>query len=139
LCAPGIVYAIEQDAVDFHLIQANASAMGVTNVKAVHGVAPAVFATLPPPDAVFIGAVGREMQRMLEPAWQVLRPGGQLVLNVGSLESLHRGYTMLKNLAENVEVLLVNIARGVEQMETLRFESANPTFLLSASKPQRQA
>lgn len=139
LCTPGIVYAIEQDAVDFHLIQANASAMGVTNVKAVHGVAPAVFATLPPPDAVFIGAVGREMQRMLEPAWQALRPGGQLVLNVGSLESLHRGYTMLKNLAENVEVLLVNIARGVEQMETLRFESANPTFLLSASKPQRQA
>jgi len=139
LCAPGLVYAIEQDAVDFHLIQANAAALGVTNVKAVHGVAPAVFATLPAPDAVFIGAVGREMQRLLEPAWQALRPGGQFVLNVGSLDSLHGAYHQLKTLAGTVEVLLVNIARGVEQMETLRFESANPTFLISASKPQRPA
>jgi precorrin-6Y C5,15-methyltransferase (decarboxylating) len=138
LCAPGMVYAIEQDAVDFHLIQANASTLGVTNLKAIHGVAPAVFATLPAPDAVFIGAVGREMQRLLEPAWQALRPGGNLVLNVGSLESLHGAFTLLKSLAGSVEVLLVNIARGVEQLETLRFESANPTFLLSASKPQRQ-
>jgi len=137
LCAPGLVYAIEQDAVDFHLIQANASALGVANVKAVHGVAPAVFATLPAPDAVFIGAVGREMQRLLEPAWTALRPGGRLVLNVGSLESLQGAYQTLKRLAGTVEVLLVNIARGVEQMETLRFESANPTFLLAARKADR--
>src|SRR5262249_20946134 len=127
---------IEQDAVDFHLIQANAAAMGVSNLKAVHGVAPAVFATLPAPDAVFIGAVGREMQRLLEPAWQALRPGGYLVRNVGSRGWLHGTHATLKALAGTVEVLLVNVARGVEQLETLRFEAVNPTFLLSASKPR---
>jgi hypothetical protein len=30
--------------------------------------------------------------------------------------------------------LLVNIARGNEQLETLRFEAVNPTFLLCAGR-----
>jgi hypothetical protein len=29
----------------------------------------------------------------------------------------------------------VNIARGTEQLETLRFEAVNPTFLLAIAKP----
>jgi hypothetical protein len=32
-------------------------------------------------------------------------------------------------------VLLVNLARGTEQLETLRFEAVNPTFLLCVGKP----
>jgi hypothetical protein len=34
-------------------------------------------------------------------------------------------------------VLLINIARGTEQLETLRFDAANPTFLLHVSKPEQ--
>ena len=37
LSEPGMVYAIEQDAADYHLILANAEAFGVRNLKAVHG------------------------------------------------------------------------------------------------------
>src|SRR5262249_50060852 len=102
--------------------------------RAVHGTAPAVFAGLPAPDAAFIGAVGREMGRLVEPVWQALRKGGRLVVNVGSLESLNLIFAEMKRLARSCELLLVNIARGVEQMETLRFEAVNPTFLLSAAK-----
>ena len=29
----------------------------------------------------------------------------------------------------------VNLSRGVEQLESLRFEAINPTFLLRAQKP----
>jgi precorrin-6Y C5,15-methyltransferase (decarboxylating) len=39
-------------------------------------------------------------------------------------------YTVLKSVAGSVQVLMVNLARGAEQMETLRFEAVNPTFLL---------
>ena len=56
-----MVYAIEQDAADYHLILANAETFGVTNLKAVHGTAPAVFAGLPAPDAIFVGGTGREV------------------------------------------------------------------------------
>src|SRR5262245_41573852 len=135
LASEGMVYAIEQDVADYHLIVANAQTFGVRNLKAVHGSAPAVFAGLPPPDAVFVGGTGKEIARLLEAAYVALRPGGRMVVNVATLESLNGTYAVLKVLAPAVQVLLVNVARGVEQLETLRFEAVNPTFLLSVTKP----
>ena len=105
------------------------------NLHAVHGIAPDVFADLPAPDAVFVGGTGHEVARLLESAWEVLRPGGQMVVNVATLESLSATHGVLKRLAGSVRVLLVNIARGTEQLETLRFEAVNPTFLLAIGKP----
>lgn len=137
LAQPGEVYAIEQDAADYHLILANAQTFGVHNLKPVHGTAPAVFAGLPAPDAVFVGGTGREVARLLEGAYAALRPGGRLVVNVATLEMLNTVYAALKALTTPVEALLVNLARGVEQLEALRFEAVNPTFLLAISKPKK--
>jgi precorrin-6Y C5,15-methyltransferase (decarboxylating) len=134
LAPQGMVYAIEQDVADYHLIVANAQTFGVQNLKAVHGSAPAVFTGLPAPDAIFVGGAGREINRLLASAYDVLRPGGRLVANVATLESLTATYAALKELRKNVQVLMVNIAQGVEQLETLRFEAINPTFLLSIAK-----
>lgn len=130
----GMVYAIEQDVADHHLIVANAQTFGVRNLTAIHGTAPAVFDGLPAPDAIFVGGTGHEVARLLEAAFKALRPGGRMVVNVASLESLNTTYSVLKRLASPVEALLVNIARGNEQLETLRFEAVNPTFLLAVSK-----
>lgn len=131
--APGPAYAIEQDSADYHLIVANAAAFGVTNVKPVFGTAPAVFADLPPPDAVFVGGNGGEVAKLLEACYAALRPGGRLVTNVGTLDMLTATYAVLKRFG-GVEVVLVNLARGVEQLEALRFEAVNPTFLLRVQK-----
>ena len=136
LIAPGIAYAIEQDSADYHLIVANAERFQVTNVKPVFGTAPAVFADLPAPDAIFVGGNGGEVARLLESAFAALRPGGRLVANVGTLEMISATYTVLKRLAPPVDVLLMNLARGVEQLESLRFEAVNPTVLLRVRKTQ---
>jgi precorrin-6Y C5,15-methyltransferase (decarboxylating) len=134
LSDPGPVFAVEEDAADYHLILANADTFGVRNIKAVHGTAPAVFAGLPAPDAVFVGGTGREVRRLLEAAYGALRPGGRMVVNVATLEALSDTYAALKALAGTVEASLVGVARGVEQMEALRFEAVNPTFLLAVGK-----
>jgi precorrin-6Y C5,15-methyltransferase (decarboxylating) len=134
LAHPGMVYAIEQAAADYHLILANAQMLGVQNVTAVHHTAPAIFAELPSPDAIFVGGTGHEIARLLEAAYGALRPGGRLVVNVATLETLAATYAVLKTLAKPVELLLVNVARGTEQLETLRFEAVNPTFLLRVAK-----
>ncbi len=134
LSEPGLVCAIEQDAADYHLILANAATFGVRNLKAVQGAAPAVFAALPAPDAIFVGGTGKEVVRLIATAWTALRPGGQLVVNVATLESLSAIHATLKELAGSVRALMVNVARGTEQMETLRFEAVNPTFLLATAK-----
>jgi precorrin-6B C5,15-methyltransferase / cobalt-precorrin-6B C5,C15-methyltransferase len=135
----GMVYAIEQDVADYHLIVANAQTFGVKNLTPIHGQAPAVFAGLPAPDAIFVGGVRQEVSRLLESAFKAMRPGGRLVVNTASLESLGSVYTALKEIAPPVQGMLVNIARGTEQLETLRFEALNPTFLLTVSKPLLKA
>ncbi|MGF1579428.1 MAG: precorrin-6y C5,15-methyltransferase (decarboxylating) subunit CbiE [Gemmataceae bacterium] len=135
LSKPGMVYAIEQEAADYHLILANAETFDVKNVKAIHGTAPGVFSDLPRPDAIFVGGTGQEVVRLIESAYESLLPGGRLVVNVATIERLSAVYTVLKRLIQPVNSLLVNLSRATEQMETIRFESVNPTFLLWVVKP----
>lgn len=134
LVSPGPSYAIEQDPADYHLIVANASLFGVSNVRPVHGTAPDVFSGLPQPDAIFVGGNGGEVARLMEACYAALRPGGRLVTNVGTLEMISSTYAVLKRLGGHVDVLLMNLARGVEQLESLRFEAINPTVLLRVQK-----
>jgi len=134
LVSPGASYAIEQDSADYHLIVANAAQFGVTNVRPVFGTAPEVFAGLPAPDAIFVGGNGGEVARLMEACFTALRPRGRLVTNVGTLEMLSATYAALKRLASHVDVLLLNLSRGVEQLESLRFEAVNPTILLRVQK-----
>ena len=137
LATEGKVYAIEQDVADYHLIVANTQTFGLTNVEAIHGMAPAVFEGLPAPDGIFVGGTGKEVSRLLDDAFAALRPGGNLVVHVASLESLNATYAALKGTGSRVEALLVNLARGTDQLETLRFEALNPTFILSVTKPSK--
>ena len=74
---------------------------------------------------------------MLEAAYNRLRANGRLVVNVATLEALTATYATLKRLRAPVQVQMVNVARGTEQLETLRFEAVNPTFLLCVGKPAR--
>ncbi|MSR30077.1 MAG: precorrin-6y C5,15-methyltransferase (decarboxylating) subunit CbiE [Gemmataceae bacterium] len=134
LCYAGLVYAIEQDAADFHLILANAENLGVKNLKAVHGVAPDVFQGLPRPDAIFVGGIGKEVIGLLEKAFLALLPGGRMVVNVGSIENLSLAHSRLKKLNPDLEVLLVQISRGLEQYDSTRFEAVNPSYLITLVK-----
>ena len=64
----------------------NAAALGVPRLQVVTGEAPAALATLPPPDAVFVGG-GIAAIGVLEAAWRALPPGGRLVANSVTLDS----------------------------------------------------
>ena len=132
----GTVYAIEMDPDDHRLIQANAQRFGVTNLVPVLGRAPDAWAELPDPDAVFIGGTGREVALLVEQAFQRLRPQGRVVVNVASVENVGQLHALLHQKAGDVQVWLVQVARGTYQMERVRFDALNPTFLLAAVKPE---
>lgn len=135
LAREGKVHAIEPDAEDCVLIRDNASTFAVKNVEVVQGYAPDVFAGLPDPDRVFVGGVGRETTGILGKAYARLAPGGRLVANLGSLEGVATATATLRQLAGHVGVLMVNLARGTHQLESIRFEAHNPSFLVSVEKP----
>lgn len=78
--------AIERDAARAARIQRNAAALGVPALEVREGEAPAAFAGLPRPDAVFIGGGGRD-PHLLEAALAALLPGGRLVVHAVALET----------------------------------------------------
>jgi precorrin-6B C5,15-methyltransferase / cobalt-precorrin-6B C5,C15-methyltransferase len=134
LAQGGMVYAVEPEPADIALIQANAEAFGVPNVKTVLGRAPEILETLPDPDAIFVGGTGRQVDAVLGGAFSRLCEGGSMAINVATIEGLSAAYQKLKSLSGLVRVWNVTIARGIEQMDRLRFESIAPTFLLVITK-----
>ncbi len=134
LAPQGTVYAIEMDIEDHQLISANAERFGVTNLVPVLGKAPEVWADLPMPDAIFVGGTGRQVAQIVRQAMERLRPGGYLVANVGSIDNAAAVRQMLAANAADDKLWMINIARGVYQLDRVRLESINPTFLLGAKK-----
>jgi precorrin-6Y C5,15-methyltransferase (decarboxylating) len=134
LASQGMVYAIEPEPADVALIQANAESFGVPNVHTIPGRAPDVLADLPEPDAIFVGGTGRQVVLVLSAAFSRLASGGRLAVNVATIDGLSSAYETLKRLAGSVRVWNVCIARGIEQMDRIRFEAINPTFLLAVTK-----
>ncbi len=131
----GTTYAIEMDQGDYELIKANAKTFGADNVKAILGKAPEALDALPAADCIFVGGTGREASRIVELAFQKLRPGGRLVTNVASIENFAETHATLQRLAGDVRCWMINIARGKYQLERVRFEALNPCFLLAVIKP----
>jgi precorrin-6Y C5,15-methyltransferase (decarboxylating) len=139
LASQGVVYAIEPEPGDIALIQANAEAFGVPNVRAVAARAPEALASLPEPDAIFVGGTGRQVTQVLSAAYERLASGGRLAVNVATVDGLATALETLKRLAGSVHVWNVTISRGIEQMDRVRFEAINPTFLLAVTKTMEPA
>lgn len=136
LAPEGTVYAIEMDAEDHELIGENVQRFAVNNVVAVFGKAPEAWADLPDPHAVFAQGSGREISRIVDLAFARLRPGGRLVASVGSIENLSDVHRTMSRNTPHVKVWMLNIARGTYQLERVRFDALNPTFLLALVKPE---
>ena len=134
LAHQGMVFAVEPEPADVALIEANAEAFGVPNVRPVTGRAPHVLASLPEPDAIFIGGTGRQVDPVLSAAFARLAPGGRMAVNVATVDGLATAHDTLKKLAGEVRLWNISIARGIEQMDRVRFEAMNPTFLLAVTK-----
>jgi precorrin-6Y C5,15-methyltransferase (decarboxylating) len=135
IAAQGSVYAIEQDAEDFELITENARRFGIKNLVPVLGRAPEAWQDLPQPDAIFIGGSGRGISRLVDAAYQRLPTGGRLVATMGSIDNVAETHQSLHTHLSDVKVWMIHLARGNYQLERVRFESLNPTFLLSVVKP----
>lgn len=128
----GHAFAIEMDPDDHDLIRQNAERFGVQNLTAVLGTAPEAWQGLPAPDAIFVGGTGRQVNRIVEQAFKCLKPGGRIVANVISLENVTSVRATLQGQGADPNVWMVNLARGTQQLESLRFEAVNPSFLISA-------
>lgn len=77
--------AFERDEKRLKMIATNAAALGTPMLRIEPGDAPASLATLPSPDAIFLGgSVGDE--GLFNICWNALKPGGRLVANAVTID-----------------------------------------------------
>lgn len=134
LAPAGQIFAIEMDSDDYNLLVENSRTFGTDNLTPILGEAPAAWSELPDPDAVFVGGTGRAVVGLVEAAWERLRADGRLVVNVASLNNLTAIEQALRAKSCEPQILMVNLSRGQQQLDSLRLEAANPSFLLIARK-----
>jgi precorrin-6Y C5,15-methyltransferase (decarboxylating) len=110
LSDPGnIAIAIEESADRAARIARNAATLGVPGLTIVHGRAPAAFAELPPPEAIFIGG-GASDHEVIDQAWAALRSGGRLVINAVTIETQMLLYRRFKE--QGGELVQMQIAHA---------------------------
>ncbi len=134
IASSGEVYAVEMDAEDFSLIGENAERFGARNVFPVLGRAPEAWESLPDPDAIFVGGTGRQIQQIVKEAFGRLRPGGRLVACVGSPDNLCEVMATLNQEGGDANCWMIQVSRGNPQLLDIRFESMNPTYIISVTR-----
>lgn len=134
LIETGQVFAIEEDPVDLQRLASNLRRYNATMVKPIFGSAPNAFKGLPSPDAVFIGGIGIDVTRMLEPIWLAMKAGGVLVIHVGSPEAFVAVNNDLRARTEDVSVLHLQLATGLRQMGNTLLDPLPPSYMLRACK-----
>jgi precorrin-6B C5,15-methyltransferase / cobalt-precorrin-6B C5,C15-methyltransferase len=130
IASRGKVFAIEMDAEDFGLMIENARMFDVPGLVPIHGQAPEAFDELPDPNAIFIGGSGRMVPDLVQSALLRLVPGGSIVVNVSSPDNLVAVQTKIDEAGLRSDVRMINIARGQYQLDRVRFDAMNPTFLV---------
>lgn len=84
----GELYAIECHEQRLACLAVNRERFGVANnLHMIAGHAPEALATLPPPNAVFVGGSKGRLLDMLQTVWQRLLPGGRLVASAVTEDS----------------------------------------------------
>jgi precorrin-6Y C5,15-methyltransferase (decarboxylating) len=129
------VVAVERDPEACALVARNASRHGV-EVQVVEGEAPAVLASLPDPDAVFVGGSGASLGPVLEVAARRVRRA--IVVALAAVERVGSAVAALEAGGLAAEGLLVQVSRlsalGAGA-EVHRLAPANPVFVVQGFRP----
>lgn len=134
IATKGKVFAIEMDAEDYGVMIENAKMFDVPSLVPVHGQAPSAWKELPTPDAIFVGGSGRMVPELVAAAIARLGIGGRIVVNVSSPDNLVAVQAKIDAAGLRSDVRMINIARGQYQLDRIRFDALNPTFLVLGRK-----
>lgn len=132
----GTIHAVEQNPAHLRFLDENLKKFGARNVRRVEGSAPEALESLPDPDRVFIGGSNGRLDEIIDLTVHRLRPGGRIVLNAVTLDTLTLSVDFLENHGFAVDVTQVSIARTRGLSDYKLFEALNPVFVIGAWKEQ---
>ncbi len=131
----GAVYAIEKNEHDLENCYENMKKFR-TDFVVRHGLAPEGLEEFPEPDAVFIGGTAGGMEEILDVCCIRLKPGGRIVLNAVTIESLSMGAEAFKARGFDVSITLAQISRSKPILKLTRFDALNPIYIITAKRKE---
>lgn len=148
LVPDGKVYTVECDEACQGFIEDNLLTHGVDNGVAIRGRAPEAISAIPDDaDGIFIGGSRGSMVDIVKVCHDRLKPGGHLVINAVTMESVTSAQDALNALSDEARdsdgsstetwaVTLVQISRGKPLAGKYhRYEALNPIHIFSYRKP----
>ena len=126
----GHMYAIDHKEEAIRLTEENARRFHLGNLTTVCGSAPEALGSLPPPDAVFIGGSGGQMQEIFQ-AIVAKNPAVRVVVNAVALESVSAALSAFRAYHIEPEVVQLSVARANAVGDLHMMSAQNPIFVLS--------
>ncbi|GAF26836.1 precorrin-6B methylase 2 [Moorella thermoacetica Y72] len=134
LVAPGLVLAVEVNPLACDLIRQNSERFNLGNLQVVAGEAPEVLAGLPAPDRVLIGGSGGRLKDILARCHNLLHPGGIIVINAITPETLTTALTFGQGRGYRVAALAASLARLEPAGRVHFWRSLNPVHIVQLIK-----
>ena len=113
-------------------VRRNADALGVPGLRLVEGAAPVALATLPVPDAVFVGG-GATDPGVLDAVIAALKPGGRLVVNAVTVET--EAVLAARYAAHGGDLVRLQVARAAPVGGMTGWRAAMPVTQWAWTKP----
>lgn len=131
----GHVYAVERSKAGLELTKQNCLHFGVENITLIPGEAPGVLDGLPCPHRVVVGGSGGKLKEIIDLLNDKLLPGGRVVFNAVTLETLTGAVSMLK-YPWVYEVVHISLSRSEEFSGGHLLRSLSTVFIISAWKEE---
>lgn len=136
LAPKGQVYAIDFDEEAVELTKLNVDKFGLTNVQVSQGKAPQGVENWPAANTVFIGGSGGNLEEIVDLCRDKLLPGGTMVINAITLETLWLAVQYLENKGFlEVGAVSLNVSRLQKVGRSHMWQGLNPIYIISGSKP----
>ncbi len=127
--------AIEENPARIAMIEANATALGVPELRIVKGQAPAALSGLSEPDAVFIGG-GITDAGVFDAAFTALKPGGILVANAVTIEGEARLLELARRHKGGLSRIAVSRAEPVGNYTAFKPMMPVTTLTIRKTRPE---
>jgi len=136
----GHIYAVERDRKAAKLVRANCEKFGAHNVTVLEESASGALTGRELPrelDRIVVGGSGGELEQIIGRGFELLVPGGIMVINCILLETLQEALQLLeKSGFKEIGFIQASIARSREMGGKRALQPLNPVFIISATRPE---
>ncbi len=133
----GQVFAVEKSLEGVALTKDNAVRFALNNIVSVAGEAPDVLLDLPRPHRIIVGGSGGKLKEILGVAEEKLLPGGRMVINAVTLDTLEKAINCL-HTPWTTDIVQVTMARSEMVGHSHLLRGTNPVFIITAWREEEK-